>query len=412
MLTSFLNKFVKSKVYFTVETGQQGFTDQMMQLSAFYKLGRAAGFEYHHTRFVSTRSNPLVTSEKEAYDDIYDFLGITDYFSGFNRGEFESDDVFEVNLSDAIVERENIQNFKALVQYVQKSVANALKEKESDAPKLFILRLERARPAPGKGKRQFFSLINASSKANKFSIGFKEIYNQHRAKKPFINNLNFDKTNVLIHIRQGDTAVVKTPWNAYIPVDKRRPDYLTENHRLEDITERYFDKFVDSIFTPEDYYTFWTSLAPYIQNDIQLKVFSDGYQRAIDAILNGGRLLPLTEKQKHKLTAQKSNIDSDSFQCFHRLAYAECAVGETAQSLYQLVDSALRTDIIITAAQQRMLPKLIANYMPTGKPHVIVLYRNVMPDYSDITGADTSRFIYVNIDQPDFHYIVARLKET
>ena len=43
--------------YFTIEPTESGFTDQLMQFNAFYKLGLHLGLPYVHTPFVSIRSD-------------------------------------------------------------------------------------------------------------------------------------------------------------------------------------------------------------------------------------------------------------------------------------------------------------------------------------------------------------------
>ena len=48
-----------AKTAFTIEPTDPaaGFTDQLMQFGAFYKLGLHLGYEYLHTAFISRRSN-------------------------------------------------------------------------------------------------------------------------------------------------------------------------------------------------------------------------------------------------------------------------------------------------------------------------------------------------------------------
>jgi hypothetical protein len=81
------------------------------------------------------------------------------------------------------------------------------------------------------------------------------------------------------------------------------------------------------------------------------------------------------------------------------------------ESLRQLVHSALTADLIIVAAQQRMLPKLVASYCHAGAPLVIVLYRNRIPDNSDVVNRHEQRFLYVNIESPDLDRVVARIEQ-
>ena len=407
----------KPAVYFTVHTGQQGFTDQIMQLSAFYKLGRACGLPFYYAPFISDRSQPLVADSEcnetlSSYQDVYDFLGVNTFFNAQEVLAFNDESTFEVNLSDAILEKEGISSFELLASYVKSKVTKQVLRTKTKKTWLVILRMDRARPKPGKTKRQFFALINSSPKANKFSIDFRSIYERERLNKPVKNIFKQGSSKVLIHIRQGDTSVLKTPWNTFIPVDGRRPDSLKETDTLEEIRNRYHDKFVDSIFTSSDYYRFLKSFQSHCTNSpLSTCVFSDGYRRAVDRVILNAPKMSLSNEQIQKLKKQRDTVDNEAFSEFLEDKDISCHIGESALSLYQLIDSALNADVIITSAQQRMLPKLIANYAPKKGAAVIVLYRNEEPDYSDVIASHKARFIYVNIDAPDFEYVSQRLSD-
>ena len=414
-ITKFLGFSTSPNVFFSIQTGQQGFTDQMMQLSAFYKLGRACGFPFYYIPFESIRSRPLekdsvILESETKHTNVYDFLGINTFFKSQHEISFDDSCVFEVNLSDAILELEGIRGFDGLVEYVQKIVNQRVSSTNGECPWLFVLRLDRAKPAPGKGKRQFFALINHASEAEKFILNFNELYNRERQISPIDSLFDSTKQKVLFHIRQGDTAVLKTPWDTFVPVDIRRPDYLGESASLEEVKGRYHDKFVDSIFTPSDYYLFWKDFATScLKGSKSVHVFSDGYKRAVDEVVRNAPKMSLSNEQIQELKEQRDTVDNEAFSEFFEDIDISCHIGESALSLYQLIDSALNADIIITSAQQRMLPKLIANYSPKEGAAVIVLYRNEEPDYSDVMASHKKRFIYVNIDTPDFEYVSQRL---
>lgn len=409
---------IKRNVYFTVQTGQQGFTDQLMQLSAFYKLGRACGYRFYFMPFKSERSRPFLgkqSSRKTVCDtaDIYDFLGINSFFNSQPTIHFHDSSTFEVNLSDSIIEKERISSLDGLIRYVKCAVSKRLESGEINEPLLVILRLDRAKPARGKGKRDFFALINQSSKADQFSIDFRAIYDRKRLSEPMLSWGDVDTLKVLIHIRQGDTAVLYTPWKTYVPVDTRRPDYLEEYLSLDKVKSRYYDKFVDSIFSVADYDNFWESFKEKcVEVEPSVQVFSDGLKRAVNKLLSNSKTMSLSDVQKNALKEQMDYCDNETFKPLIRRNNLTCHIGETQESLFKLVESTLKADLVITSAQQRMLPKLVANYSSKTKPIVIVLYRNLIPDYSDIMAMHNDRFIYVNIDKPDWGEIKARLTDT
>lgn len=416
VLINFIKRLSKyratEKVYFTVHTGRQGFTDQLMQLSSFYKLGKACGFSFHYVPFVSNRSKPLTTEKSDQKysenDDIYNFLGVNRFFLRGNEAEFDESDFVEINLSDAILEKEKIQSFGALKKYVSNTAHSLLKM--SNESKFIVLRLDRAKPKYGKGKRQFFSLIHAANETNKFRIDFHQIYNEERKLNPVKTHYSPNKLKALIHIRQGDTAVLQTPWGTYIPVDGRRPDFLKESLSMESIRDCYHDRFVDSIFSPEDYAVFWHGLREHLEDlDFSLLTFSDGYKRAINLVLKNAARVGLSDDKCLQLSAQQDSYDSRAFNSFYELENSSVFIGEKRKFLHYLIDSALNADLIITAAQQRMLPKLIGNFLPGRYPVVVVLFRNSEPDYSDIIEDHERRFIYIDIDRPNFNLVLDAL---
>ena len=61
--------------------------------------------------------------------------------------------------------------------------------------------------------------------------------------------------------------------------------------------------------------------------------------------------------------------------------------------------------------QLRMIPKLVANYCDEKSPKVIVLYKKSAPVNSDIVANDGNRFIYVDIENPDFESLIRRIRE-
>ena len=130
------------------------------------------------------------------HTNVYDFLGINTFFKSQHEISFDDSCVFEVNLSDAILELEGIRGFDGLVEYVQKIVNQRVSSTNGECPWLFILRLDRAKPAPGKGKRQFFALINRASEAEKFILNFNELYNRERQISPIDSLFDSTKQNV------------------------------------------------------------------------------------------------------------------------------------------------------------------------------------------------------------------------
>jgi hypothetical protein len=390
--------------YFTIHTGNQGFTDQMMQFSPFYKLGIGLGYQYIFTPFISDRSKPLQKNNSHQAD-IYDFLGFNQHFASSKLKPVDKEvERIEVELSDRIIEKNNISSFDELKNYLNNYV---ITKRQTGKATLVILRLERTPPLPGKGKRMFFSLINSKFPTFQDGLDLRSIYFSARKDNPIPSLFKENKYQILLHIRQGDTSFVETPWNTFIPVDRRRADFLTEQLDFDGMKSSFSNNAVDSLFQPKEYYLFLTKLLSKVEKqNFSTLCFSDGYQRAFNIINSNISRLKLSPEKKVALNEIKDQYDEKQFSIFDTLNDNKCIIGETEQSLHELINSALSADIIIVAAQQRMLPKLTANFCNGNSPIVIVLYRKNIPNYSDILKNDDERYIYTDIDNPDYNKII------
>jgi hypothetical protein len=395
--------------YFTIHTGNQGFTDQMMQFSPFYKLGLGLGYQYIFTPFISDRSKPLQKNNSHQAD-IYDFLGFNQHFAG-SKLKLESKEVesIEVELSDRIIEKNNIFSYDELKNYLNNYV---ITNRKTGKATFVILRLERAPPLPGKGKRMFFSLINSKFPVFQDGLDLRSIYFSARKVNPIPSLFKENKYQILLHIRQGDTSFIETPWNTFIPVDRRRADFLTEQLDFDEIKSSFSNNAVDSLFQPKEYYLFLTKLLSKVEkHKFSTLCFSDGYQRAFNIINSNISRLKLSPEKKVALNEIKDQYDEKQFSIFDTLKDNKCIIGETEQSLHELINSALSADIIIVAAQQRMLPKLTANFCNGNSPIVIVLYRKNIPNYCDILKNDDERYLYTDIDNPDYNKIIIAINQ-
>ena len=69
-------------------------------------------------------------------------------------------------------------------------------------------------------------------------IDFNSIYFNARKQMPWKSNYEKNKINLLVHIRQGDTAVIETPWDTYIPVHSKGYGLFREFENLELLNTR------------------------------------------------------------------------------------------------------------------------------------------------------------------------------
>ncbi len=409
------------ETFFTIRTGQQGFTDQLMQFNAFYKLGLSLGYRYVFTPFFSRRSLPRAGEEQDQsaalhderrvsdtpskkQSDIYDFLGFNQLFQS-ERFQLPGSGYpqVEVELSDRILAEHGASSLEALKAYVAARVRSGTEAVDTgDERVLVILRLERKPPPQGKGKRKFFSLIHEGVPAFPDGLDLRKQYFCTRRSEEIPRAFESGKLKILLHMRQGDTSVVETPWGTLIPVDSRRPDFMTEQDGYAVVKAAFSNNAVDSLFTPADYFHFAQRLLSNIDtSNLSMLSFSDGFQRAFDVIEHQVDRLNLSSGKLQSLRDARPGYDAKQFSLFGDIANNTCVIGETQAKLHQLIHAALTADLVIVAAQQRMLLKLIASYGGGPAPIVIVLYRNQVPDNSDVIRHHRQRFLYINVDNPD-----------
>jgi hypothetical protein len=125
-----------SQIYFTViPTPHSGFTDQLNQFVAFYKLGKILEYRYLHTTFTNHRSSPK----------IYELLGINQLFAQFPQvtnfiaeyAEYNETHFLELILTNEVLEKNNIQEFIQLKNYITDFAVRAtsrLEDRHSKRP--------------------------------------------------------------------------------------------------------------------------------------------------------------------------------------------------------------------------------------------------------------------------------------
>lgn len=398
------------RICFTIVPTRTGFTDQLIQFSAFYKLGVSLGYTYVHTPFESLRSTDVraTTFGQIAHlliglfwlnpkQDVYHFLGFNRYFNSKNPKIISrKTGVVCIRLTDRLLKRKNIVSFEELQGYIRTCVAG---KADAKAEALLV----RFRADFG---WKFFSLIHANIPAFQDQLDLRSVYFETRKSDPRTSKFLPNKVNVLVHVRQGDAGAVETPWGTIIPVDERRRGrgWLTEHNKVEDI---------GPLLQPIDYYRFAKRLLSYFDEDtLSVLCFSDGYQRAFRIIEHHTRKLKLTSDRRQSLRRSRSSYDAKHFSIFRKLKNSSCFIGETQENLRDLIHSTLTADLVIAGSRPAMVPKLIAGYCSDDLPAAIILYRGTRPDYSDMRSDHEERFIYANVDNPHYESIVDGLAKS
>jgi hypothetical protein len=384
--------------YFTITPSiKSGFTDQLLQLTVLMTIGKSLDFSYYHTILNSIRSSGI---ENDRSDDIYDFLGINDYLRSLSSPPCKHPIIVQdIELSDEVVLSNQIHSLNQLLQYISFIVESQTPVNEGDLMVNFFVT----------GKRTFFKYIVQDDRFHQYSLNLREIYDQTRIHWPHPSLFTSGTLKkILIHVRQGDISVIKTPWETYIPVDKRIEGWLDEFQELANIKSL---RDVNQLLFPVDFSRFLSVFNDcFASENSEMLIFSDGYDRAFQMIFDNINHFGFSDQQKQDLRISSENYNEIAFRDFDAFQNYRMFIGESVPQLFDLVDSVINADIVIVGVQQRMIVKLVAQFCPDSGPVVVVLFRSEMPDFSNIHPRDKERFIYVDINHYDVGDICNRIE--
>ena len=400
----------------------------MLQFSVFYRLGLSLSYTYWHIPFHSFRSGPLQSTtplgrisrnlqtlnarvQKWRSPDIYTFLGFNEHFRLSAPKPQEELDEVEVGISDSVLRQHNIRSVPELQAFIRECVA--ARPGAADTAALVKFRLSLApgpditHPRRSRAGRRFFDMIHEGIPDYPDSLDLRRVYFEARRKRPWASEFPKGKVRTVVHIRQGDTAVLRTPWDTYVPLRGSRSAFV-EHVRFRDIPGRLmqvsdFRDFVSGLCSHFDKQTFSTLF------------FSDGFERAFQKLGDQLNRLQLAPNQTRALQKSGRSYDRREFAPLRSIPNSRAIIGENARQLCSLVHAALAADIVIIGPQQRMLPKLLANYCCNeNMPLIIALDRGDedagLEHAHRFLGSQTKRnSMCVNVDNPDYEHIADRL---
>lgn len=424
----------KPKTYFTISHNQAGFTDQLVDFGIYYKLGRSLGFQYLHTSFHSSRSSlppitlgrssPLFTSQlwNKIYQKLYrefhhywnqiqatshptpyDFLGFNVYLAGKTPQNLARENLenIDVPLGDVALLDNGISTFARIQQFVSDSVSRKFGGKReilvtfSTPPPHFPILLG--------------EIIHSNIPEFQDGLDLIESYSEARKKRPWKSKFEENKVKILVHIRQGDVAVIETPWNTFIPVWLKK---LVEYNKFSDI------QYDNRVFQIDDYYLFIKRvLANFYGTKFSSLFFSDGFKRAFSLFSSDSlKSLSLTKDQVKRLIKSEETYDEKAFHRLTKITGSTLVLGEEPQKLCELIHSILVADVIIIGPRAAMVPKLLASYRHADNmPLIIVLHKGTTPPFAhtDFLGlhAKAKNFIYVNILEDNDELVLSELTE-
>lgn len=410
--------------YFSVVPSKAaGFTDQLNQFRVFYKLGQSLGYTYWHRPFFNRRTAlaerrnaqaqpPSYTkrllelqklfglqqkpSKAPAFvPDVYDFIGFNEYFLARNeqRGIGEPN-VINMKLGDNLLARCDITDLAGVQDFVRRKVA------ETDArPKTTLVEFALL------GTRAFFGFVNAELPDRPTDFDLRSIYSEKRTRHPWPSLFRGGAVRTLLHVRQGDTAALETPWNTVI--SQWPPEYrFTEYARFEDISVR------NRVLRVEDFHQFFKQFVSRIDEPVSTLLFSDGFSGSLRRLDRSLEKHGLTERQLKTLNKVVGSFDKTRFRPFEDVDDCKLVVGEEPEKLCHLIHSFLEADLVITGPQGGMISKLIRHYCDArNMPVVLVLSRSSEWMSKVFDGLNkTGKVVFVNISQPDYGALAAKVR--
>lgn len=391
--------------YFTVELKRAGFTDQLVKFVVFYNLGKSLNCKYYFTPLKSerssaiTESNRKVTEKEDAkYSDVYDFLGLHDYLKSISvdEGNLECDLII-LELDEFFFIERGLESRELITKYLKLKVYPLIKNKEQVHIKIMM-----------EGASSFFGMFNKMNGCPDSGLDFRSAFQE---KQKQINHsdseLDFPKCRAMVHIRQGDTAMIKTPWNTYINVWNR---FNISMREYENPREARTSENIEI----DEYYSFLKSLCDCFEDEIlPITVFSDGYKRALEACVLNKNRLGLSESQAEQLNVLSQTYNREAFRAFEKDNRFKLNVGEADTKLFELIRTLLRVRIVVVGTQQRMVPKFLSVYCTSkNMPLVIVLYNKVPPNTIGFTRNELqNHYIFVDINSYRIQDIAARIEK-
>ena len=372
-------------IRFTIAPRPHGFTDQMLQFAVLYRLGRSLGWTYRHTPFASPFSSPPPPAPGDPslrawlaglpqrlvwrgprrglvpIPEIYEFLGFNRHFEERDEmADARPDRVVDLPIVDRWLRENGATTAEGVQKLVSERAAAALGDDRD--------RLVRLRITAG---RRFFGTVLAGTSPPRDGPDLRAIYEQARGREPWRSLYRGRGLRILLHIRQGDTAALETPWSTWLPLWPRsHSTVFREYGRLGAIPDRRHLRVRDFVPLAQ---AFGAVLAP---RSYSMLAFSDGFERSFSFLRSIRHRVALPPERIDAVLATERGYEAKQFRRLERLDDCRCIVGESPRKLCDFVESALKADVIVVGGQQRLVPKLLATYCtPDTMPLVIVLHR-------------------------------------
>ena len=421
--------------HFTIEPTNSGFTDQLMQFSAFYRLGIAADLQYIHSPFQSPRSSGIVPKPSpkvqwihtlrdmlpvfvrrrsrpsrkrlkqrleqrlqgtDTSAGIYQFLGFNDYL--LSRNPLIDNPVYsDLMIGDEILEEANVNSLSELCAWLHSQYSGNPKDSSTPVLRLFL-----------HGSRENTLALICDNTPNPLdSLALRTAYDEQRAKAPSRLQFNEGNINAVVHMRQGDVSPLQTKAGSYIALWPKEHEFC-EFPSFEEIPSA-------GLVSIDDYHAVVEAISnAIVDRPVTWSFHSDGYERTFQKVRDN---IHRFDRRQRKLLADVDveAYEEAQFRKFTAFRNSSLNVGEDLSLLYDLVEATFNADLVVTSLQQRMLPKLMASYCSKDNmPLVVVLHRASLDDVSGYhralgLGDSREKFVFVSLREDDLEKVALKV---
>ena len=332
---------------------------------------------------------------------IYDYIGLTEHFSREAKAErlpaLTECKKVDIVLGDRVLEKRGITSLDGLQRWIRETVS---RESLSDRPLVVSIRL--AYPL------SLFKAVVRSIPDSIDDLNLRAIYSERHRSALSKSRFPEQGLKTLVHIRLGDVAPVRTPWNTWIYWDKQLKrsawNECRDENKFPQLTVADFCDFIQGLSTRFD------------DNAFALQIFSDGFERIFPQILSDNdsphRDLALSRKQLKALLKQRKRYARE-LKTLKKIKNGVSTIGETPGKLTKLVDAVATANLLIVAFPSQMMAFNLMNRLSSSAetPPAVLLHKPVSgKQLRDFLKDNPSRkIIPVDVSAPDFDDVAVRL---
>ncbi len=336
---------------------------------------------------------------------IYDHLGLTEHFSREAKAErlpaLTECKKVDIVLGDRILKEQGITSLDGLQRWIREIVS---RESLSDRPLVVSICLV--------SPLSLFKAVLRSIPDSIDDLNLRAIYSERHRSALSKSRFPEQGLKTLVHIRLGDVAPVRTPWNTWIYWDKQ----LKRSAWQECRNESEFHQ-----LTVADFYDFIRGISTHFDdNAFALQIFSDGFERFFSQILSdnnhprGGSGVGLLRKQLKALLKQRKRYARE-LKPLKKVKNSVSTIGETPGKLTKLIDAVATANLLIVAFPSQMMAFHLMNRLSSSAetPPAVLLHKPVSgKQLRDFLKDNPSRkIIPVDVSAPDFDDVAVRLVE-